>query len=50
MCWLVDQRIGLNIIMVRCAKPQDIQDYLVRLVKTFNLMLRQIELSSMLTI
>ena len=30
MCWLVDQRIGLNIIMVRCAKPQDIQDYLVR--------------------
>ncbi len=30
MCWLVDQRIGLNTIMVRCAKPQDIQDYLVR--------------------
>ncbi|WPP71216.1 AraC family transcriptional regulator [Acinetobacter pittii] len=30
MCWLVDQRIGLNNIMVRCPKPQDIQDYLVR--------------------
>ncbi|EOQ73273.1 AraC family transcriptional regulator [Acinetobacter lactucae] len=30
MCWLVDQRIGLNTIMVRCSKPQDIQDYLVR--------------------
>lgn len=30
MCWLVDQRIGLNTIMVRCAKPNDIQDYLVR--------------------
>lgn len=30
MCWLIDQRIGLNTIMVRCPKPQDIQDYLVR--------------------
>ncbi|HBU88097.1 MAG TPA: AraC family transcriptional regulator, partial [Acinetobacter sp.] len=30
MCWLVDQRIGLNSIRVRCPKPSDIQDYLVR--------------------
>jgi len=30
MCWLVDQRIGLNKISVRCTQPQDIQDYLVR--------------------
>lgn len=30
MCWLVDQRIGLNNISLRCPKPQDIQDYFVR--------------------
>lgn len=30
MCWLIDQRIGLNKISVRCTQPQDIQDYLIR--------------------
>ncbi|HDU8422532.1 TPA: AraC family transcriptional regulator, partial [Acinetobacter baumannii] len=45
MCWLVDQRIGLNRIAVRCPKPNDIQDYLVRFCEDieFNAKTNQIE-------
>lgn len=45
MCWLVDQRIGLNRIAVRCPKPNDIQDYLVRFCEDidFNAEINQIE-------
>lgn len=45
MCWLVDQRIGLNHIAVRCPKPNDIQDYLVRFCEDiqFNAETNQIE-------
>jgi len=45
MCWLVDQRIGLNKISVRCTQPQDIQDYLVRFGEDiqFNAGINQIE-------
>ncbi|HAV4441183.1 AraC family transcriptional regulator [Acinetobacter baumannii] len=45
MCWLVDQRIGLNRITVRCPKPNDIQDYLVRFCEDiqFNAETNQIE-------
>ncbi|WP_343568189.1 AraC family transcriptional regulator [Acinetobacter sp.] len=45
MCWLVDQRIGLNNIAVRCPKPNDIQDYLVRFCEDiqFNAEINQVE-------
>ncbi|NUG10484.1 AraC family transcriptional regulator [Acinetobacter seifertii] len=45
MCWLVDQRIGLNNIAVRCSKPNDIQDYLVRFCEDikFNAEINQLE-------
>lgn len=45
MCWLVDQRIGLNNISLRCPKPQDIQDYFVRFGEDikFNAEINQVE-------
>ncbi|MBU3094109.1 AraC family transcriptional regulator [Acinetobacter baumannii] len=45
MCWLVDQRISLNSIAVRCPKPNDIQDYLIRFCEDidFNAEINQIE-------
>ncbi len=45
MCWLIDQRISLNSIAVRCSKPNDIQDYLVRFCEDiqFNAETNQIE-------
>ena len=45
MCWLVDQRISLNTLSVRCNKPADIQDYLVRFCEDiqFNTELNQVE-------
>lgn len=40
MCWLVDQRIGLNNIMVRCLNLRIFKIISYVLVKIFNLMLR----------